>query len=446
MKLRLASLRASWQSNKFINPIQDGAVLPILHINGYKISNPTLYSLMSDEELQKYFEGLGWKPIFVSQYESGNKIYEDFLKSLDEGINDIWKVQKSWREDNSKHKPIWPLIILRSKKGWTGPQFCKNSQLEDNCLSHGIPLQKVKSDEQEFETLKQWLEQYKVGDFFEENGQLIKSINEFLPINSKKLGQNSYGFGPLHRTSLLLPNLSELEDKLDKGQACNSMIKTGEYLRDLYNLNKNNFRLFSPDEASSNKLDKVFEATCKTMIWPIREVDTNIECDGRVMEILSEHVLMEWMTGYNMTGRHGVLVSYEAFLSIIVSQIDQYIKFLKKSESIPWRQGLPSLNLISTSTAWIQEHNGFSHQNPSLISTLLSTQSDFVSVYFPADSNIMLATLEDSFSRKDSLNLITASKRDTPCWLDIKEAREHVQKVFLFGNLLVLMMELIQIL
>ncbi len=418
------TLAASWHSNKFLNSKRDGIVLPILHLNGYKISTPTIFGSMSKVEITEYFRGLGYDPLFVSQYDSLD-IYSDFLSVLESSFKKIEQIKRAGNFENQKP----PVIILKTKKGWSGPDKVHGEKIEDNNLSHGIPLKNPKSDEDEFKALKNWLESYKLNELFDGNW-FAQSLFEFIPKNTYRMGVNIYTMGKNKRSDLKLPELKDYDEEFNKpGKDSESrMKKLSIYLRDVFKLNKEskNFRLFSPDESESNMLETIFEETGRAYSWPLRQWDENMNPNGRMMEILSENVLQAWMQGYNLTGRHGLFISYEAFFNIISSQIDQYIKYLKQWQEFSWRPKLPSMNYLATSTIWRQEHNGFTHQNPSLISNLLTKQFKFVNVYFPADVNTLLVTMEDCLKRKNCVNLIIADKRELPQWLSLEEAKKHV--------------------
>ncbi|MCA9381566.1 phosphoketolase family protein [Candidatus Dojkabacteria bacterium] len=422
-------LAASWHSNKFINPETSGAVLPILHLNGYRISGPTIFGTMTNEEIFKYFEGLGYHPHILDQYTSKD-IYDDYLNTIDYAHKQILEVKENWK--TSRAKPRWPIIILRSMKGWTAPEFVEGRKIEDHNNSHGIPLEHPKKDDIERKAIQDWLRSYDIHDLLNEDKTIKEDVLKFVPKGEKRLGKVKYAYGGDIKQDLELPDLSKLcMDFEERGfEPESSMQHMGEYFKQLLSNPKNssNFRIFSPDESESNKLGKIFDVTSRQYVWPVRNCDECILPDGKVMEILSEHVLQEWMQGYTLTGRHGILISYEAFLGIVTTMIDQFIKYLKSSQDIPWRSPLPSLNYVATSTGWRQDHNGFSHQNPSLINTLLSKHADFVSIYFPADVNTLLASMDDCFNRVDNVNLIVSGKRELPQWLSINEAREHVKR------------------
>lgn len=419
------TLAASWHSNKFYNPQKDGFVLPIVNLNGYKISNPTILATMSDLELTKYFEGLGYQPIIVSQYDS-----QDFAKDTYLGMQKAYEVlldlRQSWEPGQ---KVILPVLLLRSMKGWTGPSYNKDTKLEDNNYSHGIPLKNPKKDTEELVVLEKWLKSYSPEEFFETDGSIAKNLLSSLPNSSLRMGKNSQSQtkDPL---ALNLPDLKTLSLTVkDRGVLQNSELEIfANYMEALLSDVKNleMFRIFSPDESESNFLEGIFKKTKKVYQWPVREWDKNIDTIGHFMEILSEQVLQTWYSGYVLTGRYGVLVSYEAFLSIIASQIDQYIKFLRQSQDFSWRSKLPPLVYIATSSVWRQDHNGFTHQNPILINTLLSKHVDFVDVYFPCDANSMLVTLDQILQSRSTVNLIVAGKTNMPQWLTLEEADKQI--------------------
>ncbi len=421
-------LAASWHSNKFIDPASTGVVLPILHLNGYRISGPTIFGTMDNEEVLSYFRGLGYNPILVDQYNSED-IYNDYLQALHDAYDSIQYVRTEWQ--NTGKKPNWPMLVVRTMKGWTGPEYFKGKKIEDHNNSHGIPLEKCKTDMDQLKAVEEWLRSYNVNELLNEDKTIKEELYEFVPEGDLRMGKNKHAVGGNLRKELVLPDLDKLSIKFDKPGfvAESSMEVMGKYYEEVFKNNEQeqNFRIFSPDESESNKLGEMFDITGRKYVWPTRDCDECISPNGRVMELLSEHVLQEWMQGYVLTGRHGVLISYEAFLGIITTMIDQHIKFIKISEEFEWRKPVPSLNYVASSTGWRQDHNGFSHQNPTLINTLLTKQADFVSVYFPADVNTLLATLDDCLLRTNNVNLIISGKRDLPQWLSMDEAREHVK-------------------
>lgn len=420
------TLAASWHSNKFLNPSKDGMVLPILHLNGYKISNPTIYATMSNQELTQYFEGLFYTPYILDAYES-NDIYSDYLSLLEKIYAHIKQIQLSWKEGD---KVNLPMIIFRSKKGWTGPQECEGIIIEDNNIAHGIPLKHPKQNSNEFEALRTWLQGYNVNDLLNENGSPKKILYEFVPDYNLRLSNSRHAQREEIKKQLTLPECDKYKiEVLDRGFAEGSEMKRlSQYMVEVVDKNPDILRIFSPDESESNLLDPLFDVTTRMYSWPVRDQDKAFSPRGRVMEILSEQVLMSWMQGYNLTGRYGLLVSYEAFLSIITSQIDQYIKYLRQSMEFEWRKVVPSLNIIATSSVWRQDHNGFTHQNPILINSLLSKHVDFVNVLFPVDVNTMLTTMKSCFEETNTVNLIVSGKTDLPQWLSMSEAKEHTTK------------------
>ncbi|MGL4759653.1 MAG: phosphoketolase family protein [Patescibacteria group bacterium] len=419
------ALAASWHSNKFFNPRKDGFVLPILHLNGYKISNPTIFSTMSDEEIDRFFEGLGYKAIFVSQY-TADDIVEETLNGVFEAYNILQNLRENWQPGD---KVILPVLVLRTMKGWTGPKYNKDQKVEDNNYSHGIPLKKPKTDEYELDLLSKWLKGYDITNLFHNDDFSDEFINVY---PEKKLRM---GFCDIAQTQapepLVYPDIKLLDEefKVQGSQEDSELEVFSEYVVKLLSHpnNRDKFRIFSPDESESNFLEKIFKQTKKVYNWPLRSWDTNFADHGQFMEILSEQTLMSWMQGYILTGRNGLLVSYEAFLSIIASQIDQYIKFIRQAQDFKWRAPLPSLNFIATSSVWRQDHNGFTHQNPILINTMLAKHVDFVNVYFPSDVNTMLIAMEKCFKSQSTVNLIIAGKTKMPQWLSLDESKKQME-------------------
>ncbi|MDQ6986131.1 MAG: phosphoketolase family protein [Candidatus Dojkabacteria bacterium] len=419
-------LAASWHLNKFLNPKVDGAVLPILHLNGYRISGPTIFGTMSDDEIRDYFFGLGYEPIILDVINSKDQ-YKETLEVFDEAYQKIQHIKEYWDEGE---KTNWPVIILKTKKGYSCPDYCEEVILEDHNNSHGIPIHKPTSTDERFNTLKTWLEGYRINELVEENGRPIEEIREFLAKGELRIGMNKNTIAGEVKKDLILPMLEDHEMRLDsRGTRMESrMFNLGQYLRDVFSLNEpyKNFKLFSPDESESNLLGATFQETSRRYIWPTRERDKNFSYDGDIIEILSEHVLQELFTGYVLTGRHGIFISYEAFFGLIANQVAQFIKFLEQSEAYSWRKEVPSINLVSTSTAWRQEHNGFSHQNPTLINNLLTKKSKYVNIYFPSDVNSLTATTDKCLKSTNCVNLVIACKRPTPQWLRMDEAKKHV--------------------
>lgn len=420
-------IATAWHTNKFINPKTDGAVLPILHLNGYKISGPTVFGRMSDEELKKLFEGYGYNPYFVD--ENNGDVFDQMEKITEKCYSEIKKIQTDARSGKKIIKPKWPMIILRTPKGWTGPKVLHNKKIEGNHFSHQVVASNPRIDQEEFATLENWLRSYKFEELFDKENGFIKEITNLIPEGNKRIGKNKHAFGgPEVYKPLLLPDAKKFEEDVSRPGivGSSSMRRAGEYLNEVFKLNKDNFRFFSPDETYSNKLDKIFETTKRSFVWPIEEWDDDLG-EGRVMEMLSEHTLQGLIQGYVLTGRHGVFASYEAFIQIIASMADQYAKFLKQAAEMPWRGTIPSINYILTSSGWRQEHNGFSHQNPGFIDNVLQRQGDFINVFFPADGSSTLAILEKSLSSTNGINVIVAGKTLDPRWINYEEAKSQIE-------------------
>lgn len=429
-------LATSWHLNKLIDPINNGAVLPILHLNGYKISGPTIFGRMSNEELKSLFIGYGYQPYFVESekiLEDDTEIYEKMAETLEKSYEEIKKIQKRAREEGIKESPKFPMIILKTPKGWTGIKEIRDKKVEGNHWSHQVVIKDTKKDEEEKVLLEKWLMSYKFEELFDKKTGFIKEILDVIPDESNLMGSSRHAHGgPEVTQPLILPELSKFEEDSTKPGTIgsSSMRRTGEYLNEVFKLNSltKNFRLFSPDETYSNKLDKVFDSTSRVFVWPHEKWDDDLTYDGRVMEMLSEHSLQGLMQGYVLTGRHGVFASYEAFVQIVSSMADQYTKFLKQSLEIPWRGVIPSFNYILTSSGWRQDHNGFSHQNPGFIDNMLQRQGDFINIYFPADGSSTLAILEKSLSSTNCINVIIAGKTLEPRWVTTIQAKESLDE------------------
>lgn len=421
-------LAASWQSNKFLNPKESGAVLPILHVNGYKISGPTIYGTMSDKELTSLFEGFGYVPFIVEH----SHLHEKMADTMDRAVASILRIWKNARQNDKVIKPKWPMIILRSTKGWTGVKEYGGKKIEGNFRSHGIPLSDPKTNPKTLKVLEDWLKSYRIEELVDKNGVPVPEVLEFIPSGNLRMGRNKHAIGGNMRHVLALPELKKYEVEInEKGHTLASNTEIGSHLiRDIFKENKDakNFRFFCPDETDSNRMGSIFEATKRAFMWPLKAFDEWMSPDGRVMEILSEHTLQGWLQGYLLTGRHGIFATYEAFAVIVASMVDQYAKFMKQAAKISWRKPISSLNYILTSLGWRQEHNGFSHQNPSFISNVLEKHGEFSSVYFPSDANSFLVTLADCLNRKNAINIMVVGKQQMPQWLTLDEAKKQ-QKV-----------------
>jgi len=416
------AVAAAWHINKLIDPAVNGAVLPILHLNGYKISGPTIFGRMSDAELRKLFEGYGYEPLFVENDESGEKM----LATLEGAYQKIKKIQARAGRSAQHFKPCFPMIILKTPKGWTTVKELRGQKIEGTILSHQVVMPTVKGDEQELLALEEWLRSYKFGELFNPKTGFSKEVLDIVPDGKFLLGDNPHMFGEYYKP-LLLPNAKDLEKVVGapgKVQS-NSMRMAGGYLKEIFARNKKaqNFRLMSPDETYSNRLDEVFKETARGFVWPHYPADKDMTRDGRVMEMLSEHNMHGLAQGYVLTGRHAVLTTYEAFAQIFSSMAHMYQKFLKYVRKMPWRLDIPSMNYLLTSTVWRQEHNGYSHQNPGFISGMLEKHNDFVKAYFPVDDNSMLAVMEEALSSKNQMNIITAGKTAEPRWCSLAQAK-----------------------
>lgn len=423
----------AWHLNKLIDPRINGTVLPILHLNGYKISGPTFFGRMSDEELLNLFKGYGYEPVIVEyDEEDEDRIHEQMIQTLDESLSKIKEI-KDKAKDIEIISPKFPMIILRTPKGWSGIKEFEGKKIEGNCLSHQVALKNAITDPDELKALARWFESYKFKELFDKNNGFVDDILDLIPEGEKRIGMNKHTFGGERvYKPLILPDIHKYSEEVPTPGTIgsSSMRRIGEYLKDVFKLNaeNKNFRLMSPDETYSNKLDKIFDVTARAFVWPHLPWDRDLAVDGRVMEMLSEHSLQGLAQGYVLTGRHCVFSSYEAFVQIVASMADQYAKFLKIARDISWRGDIASLNYILTSSGWRQEHNGFSHQNPGFIDDMLQRQGSFVNVYFPADGNTSLAIMEKMLSSKKEINILVAGKTLEPRWRSVDEAKKDLKR------------------
>lgn len=419
------ALAAAWHSNKFLNPKTSGAVLPIVHINGYKICNPTIYGTMSDQELTYLFKGYGYEPLVVT----GSQIEMKMIKATEKAYRIIRDIQKQARSGKLQLRPKWPVILLRTPKGWKGIHDYHGHLVEGSFHSHGIPIDHPNEDPHALSAIEKWLKKYKIQELITKKGAPSKEVLEFVPKGGLRMGMNKHAIGGNFYKKLKLPRLSRYEIKFKKrGSVEASSMGTGaKLIRDIFKSNKKNFRLLCPDEVESNKLGAIFESTKRGYMWPLKKTDEDLSTDGRVMEMLSENTLQGWYQGYLLTGRHGIFVSYEAFATIITSMVDQYAKFLKQSFDVKWRKPIASAVYLLSSLGWRQDHNGYSHQNPGFVSNVLLKHGKFSQIYYPADANSFLVALEETMNRQDSICVIVAGKRPLPQWLSIKEAREQAK-------------------
>lgn len=425
-------LATSWHSNKFLNPITDGAVLPILHLNGYKISNPTILSRISNIELDAFLRGCGWEPFYVSG-EDPIKLHEDMAAVLDVAIEKIKEIQKQARKSNNAERAIWPMIVLRTPKGWTGPKEIDGKKIEGSFRAHQIPIEVTKEHPESLKRLEDWLRSYHPEELFTKEGKLKKVYKDLAPVSYWRMGANPHANGGSLLTPLTLPDFRKygVEVKKPGETIAQDMKELGNYIKDLISLNaeKRNFRIFGPDEALSNRLNKVFEVTDRKWNSHILNQDEFLANDGVVMDsYLSEHACEGWLEGYLLTGRHGFLHSYEAFVRVIDSMVSQHAKWLKMAGDIPWRKPIASLNIILTSHVWQQDHNGYTHQDPGFLNHIMTKKASIVRAYLPPDTNTLISCFNHVIQTKNYVNVIIASKHPTYQWLTMKEAEMHCTK------------------
>ncbi|MCX6987265.1 MAG: phosphoketolase family protein [Chlamydiae bacterium] len=424
-------LAASWHSNKFLNPVTDGAVLPILHLNGYKIANPSFLARIPDQELIFLFQGYGYKPYFV-QGSDPEEMHQQMAATLDQVINEIHAIQKQARANNQTDRPIWPMIILKSPKGWTGPKVWDGKKIEGSWRSHQVPLSKVLTDPGQLEELEKWLKSYQPEELFDQNGKPEEFLQRFTPIGNERMGANPHANGGALLKDLKMPDFRDYAIQIEKPGVTVMETATvlGELLRDVMKLNaaSQNFRVMGPDETASNRLQALFEVTNRTFLGEIIPEDDFLSPDGRVMEILSEHICQGWLEGYLLTGRHGLFSCYEAFIHIIDSMFNQHAKWLKVTREIPWRRPIASLNYFLTSHVWRQDHNGFSHQDPGFIDHVANKKAEIVRIYLPPDANTLLSVADHCLRSRNYVNVIVAGKQPALQYLSMDEAIKHCTK------------------
>jgi xylulose-5-phosphate/fructose-6-phosphate phosphoketolase len=420
-------LATSWQSNKFLDPITDGVVLPILHLNGYKISNPTVLARIGPAELDQFFRGMGWTPYFV-EGDDPDKMHELMASALEKAHADIKRFQTHARETKDTTRPLWPMIVLRSPKGWTGPKVVDGLPIEGNFRSHQVPLLVDPAHPEHVALLESWMRSYRAEELFDANGRLIAELAELAPKGDRRMGANPHANGgrllhDLHMPDFRAHALTVTSPGAFQAADCAVL---GNFLRDVIELNPDNFRLFGPDETLSNLLGAVFETTDRQ--WDAHEVanDQYLAPAGRVLDsMLSEHQCEGWLEGYLLTGRHGLFNSYEAFIRIIDSMFSQHAKWLKVTRELPWRRSISSLNFLLASHVWQQDHNGFTHQDPGFLDHVINKKADIVRVYLPADANCLLSTVDHCLRTRDYVNVVVAGKHELPQWLNIEDAVVH---------------------
>ncbi len=420
-------LATAWHSNKFLNPANDGAVLPILHLNGYKINNPTVFARISHDEVESFFHGCGWKPYFVEGSDPMD-MHKKMAVALDKCVEEIKKIQKDARENGKNERPFWPMIVLRTPKGWTGPKVVDGLQIEDSFRAHQVPITMEKPEHMQL--LKDWLLSYKPEELFDENYRLIPELRELAPVGDHRISANPHANGGKLLRDLRLPDFKKYAVDVPAPGAVKTqdMLELGGYVRDVFKLNEEskNFRIFGPDECMSNRLYRAFDVTSRDFqadIWP---TDDKLAKDGRIMDAyLSEHMCEGWLEGYILTGRHGFFASYEAFIRVVDSMAAQHAKWLKVCNQLPWRQDIASLNLVLTSNVWQQDHNGFTHQDPGFLDHIANKKADVVRMYLPPDANCLLSCFDHCVKSKNYVNVIVASKHPSFQWLTMEQAVKH---------------------
>jgi len=424
-------LATAWHSNKFLNPLTDGVVLPILHLNGYKIANPTVLARISVEELDQLFKGYGWKPYLI-EGDDPMEMHQKMAQLMDKVIEEIKVIKQHAVENGDAERPIWPMIILKSPKGWTGPKYVNGLKIEGNFRAHQVPITDPATNPEHLEQLEDWLKSYKPEELFDESGRFIAELAELAPKGDRRMGANPHANGGLLLHNLRMPDFRDygnaLKNRGEKGPG--DTLALGTFMRDIIKLNsdKRNFRVFGPDETLSNKLNAVFEATDRQWEAPTIDTDEFLKKEGRVVEMLSEHQCEGWLEGYLLTGRHGLFNCYEAFIHIIDSMFNQHAKWLKVTSELPWRRKIASLNILLASHVWRQDHNGFTHQDPGFLDVVMNKKASVIRIYLPPDANCLLSVMDHCFRSRHYVNVIVAGKHPAPQWLSMTEAVVHCTK------------------
>ena len=421
-------MATSWHSNKFLNPVSDGAVLPVLHLNGYKIANPTVLARIPPEELDALFKGYGYNPYYV-EGDDPETMHQLMAATLDKVIAEIKQIQSNARTKGYKKRPIWPMIILKSPKGWTGPKTVDGKMTEGSWRSHQVPLSELATKPAHIKLLEQWMKSYKPEELFDKHGKFHKEYAELAPKGDLRMSANPHANGGIFLRDLKMPDFRQYAVKVSKPGSieteCTKIL--GYFLRDIMkeNLAAKNFRVFGPDETASNRLQAIYEVSEKRWNAEYLTTDDNLSIDGRVMEMLSEHQCQGWLEGYLLTGRHGFFSCYEAFIHIVDAMFNQHAKWLKTTRHIPWRRPIASLNYLLTSHVWRQDHNGFSHQDPGFIDHVVNKKADVIRVYLPPDANTLLSVADHCLRSRNYINVIVAGKQMHPQWLDMDAAIKH---------------------
>jgi xylulose-5-phosphate/fructose-6-phosphate phosphoketolase len=418
-------LATSWHSNKFLNPATDGAVLPVLHLNGYKIANPTVLARIPEEELVALMEGYGHRPLLVTG-DDPEAVHQDFAAALDDALDDIARIQREARAGRATGRPRWPMIVLRTPKGWTGPKEVDGKPVEGTWRSHQVPMSEVRGNKAHLQLLEEWMKSYRPEELFDERGVLVPELAALAPEGELRMSASPHANGGVTR-DLVLPDFRDYA--VDVKSPCTGSTEAtrvlGTFLRDVIARNPENFRLFGPDETASNRLGAVFEVTSRAWEAEIEPTDEGLAPDGRVMEVLSEHLCQGWLEGYLLTGRHGLFNCYEAFIHIIDSMFNQHAKWLKVTRDIPWRPPIASLNYLLSSHVWRQDHNGFSHQDPGFIDHVVNKKAEVIRVYLPPDANCLLSVADHCLRSRHYVNVVVAGKQPALDYLSIEDAIAH---------------------
>ena len=422
-------LATAWHSNKFLNPITDGAVLPILHLNGYKISNPTIFSRISHDEVEDFFKGCGWTPRFV-EGDDPARMHQQMAAALDWAVREIERIQQNARTNGDTTRPRWPMIVFRSPKGWTGPKEVDGLRVEGTARAHQIPVSVDPDHPEHLKILENWLRSYRPEELFDRNGALIPELQELAPKGIRRMGANPHANGGLLLRDLRIPDFRDYAVTVPAPGEVDGqdMLELGKFVRDILKLNQEarNFRLFGPDETASNRLEAVFQDSARCWNADRDSRDDHLAPDGRVMDsMLSEHMCQGWLEGYLLTGRHGVFNSYEAFIRIVDSMFAQHAKWLKVCNQLPWRQDISSLNYVLSSNVWQQDHNGFAHQDPGFLDHVANKKADVVRLYLPPDGNCLLSCFDHCIRSRNYVNVLITSKHRRPQWLTMEEAIRH---------------------
>ena len=421
-------LATSWHYNKFLNPKTDGVVLPILHLNGYKIANPTIFARISDEELDNFFKGCGYTPYYV-EGDAPMYMHRRMALVLEQVVSKIKKIKKNALSGDTS-RPMWPIIILKTPKGWTGPKEVDGKEIENTFRAHQVPIIVNKDNPKNLKLLEKWLKSYRPEELFDENGTLKQELKELAPVGNRRMGSNPNANGGKLLKDLRTPDFRDYEVKVTVpgSTMAQDMVEAGKYLRDVIKLNKenHNFRIFGPDETMSNRLSAVFEKTNRKWNASYKNNDEFLKQDGMVIDsMLSEHMCQGWLEGYLLTGRHGLFNSYEAFIRIVDSMVSQHAKWLKVTSELPWRRNIASLNYLLSSHIWQQDHNGYTHQDPGFLNHMVTKKADVVRMYLPPDANCLLSCVDHCIKTKNYINVIVASKHPRPQWLTMEQAIKH---------------------